>query len=430
MKKFRIIISMLFTIILLMGCGGGGDSGDSRAITPQVKYDATGTWDFQAYDHHVVCNGIRCDICDDEGVRIFNEFKEIQEVQVIQNNDKFQMTYNGETEEGTIEGDFYTFSGSYQETYEGVTVTVNYTCEITLEDDYYFQGNIEYRTVTTQGVDCNIWVYFRGWREGCRVPKVRIEPVVYDFGTVEWQEQAEAEFIVYNDAHPDYGNSLSITAGPTFEDHTNFVFNWDKYTGLGEIPAGGSGRIYVIYKPTEWNIEHSTNMWFDCNDPDMPHVTVPLVGKATSSMPKIKVTVEGECATPPDTHEGIYMCFSEQDACTGESEPQTVKIENVGSEDLDIKLTDGISTCVFPAYYNGVEFGYSGIFEITIQSGDFIIIEVTYKPNIDGHTSWDSFNIKSNDPNSPLITVRPYGYSTEAAGTVDCREEYCPNWFE
>ena len=102
MKKFRIIISMLFTIILLMGCGGGGDSGDSRAITPQVKYDATGTWDFQAYDHHVVCNGIRCDICDDEGVRIFNEFKEIQEVQVIQNNDKFQMTYNGETEESSV----------------------------------------------------------------------------------------------------------------------------------------------------------------------------------------------------------------------------------------------------------------------------------------------------------------------------------------
>jgi len=283
-------------------------------------------------------------------------------------------------------------------------------------------------------VDCDIWVYFQGWREGCRDPKVRVEPVMYDFGTVGWQGQVEAEFTVYNDAHSEYGDPLTIIAGPTFEDHTNFIRDWDKWVFGAPIPAGGSEKIHIIYKPTEWNIEHSTNMWFDCNDPDMPHVTVPLVGRASSNIPKIEIFIEGECEIPPDDNPGRYMCFPEQKVCTGESEPQYIEIKNIGSEDLKISIPNTnsgrLSGCLFSFYYENIKLiGTS--WEKVIYPGDSIMIDITFHPDRNYGNNCpevgvvcDSFNIHSNDPNNEEETIRFYGYMPYT--TEECIGVYCP----
>lgn len=184
------ILAMVMVIGLLMGCGGGGGGGGAAPPYVAPRYDATGEWTVISTGYSRSCVESNMEFCDacEQIASEFDSYYSRVTVNVNQTADTFNMTVvdTGENFNGDISYDVYSYSDSETQTYQGVTIHLQYYGNIVMDSENHFSGSVEYEIyVDGYGLVCQFIISFEGWRDGVSDPILDIDPQEHDFGYVE-----------------------------------------------------------------------------------------------------------------------------------------------------------------------------------------------------------------------------------------------------
>jgi hypothetical protein len=109
---------------------------------------------------------------------------------------------------------------------------------------------------------------------GAPAPKVSVDRLEYDFGTLDVENKGRQEFIVTN-----RGNALlKLTKGDTTCRCT--ASDLDK----SELPPGESTQIVLTFRPADEPGPYKQSATFYTNDPTRPEFTLTITGKITATL--------------------------------------------------------------------------------------------------------------------------------------------------
>jgi hypothetical protein len=169
------------------------------------------------------------------------------------------------------------------------------------------------------------------------------------------------------------------------------------------LTPSASCTVMVRFAPT---IAGAANDSFNIpsNDPGTPSVTMNVSGNGTPvPVPHIAVA---DTVAPVDDH---AIAFG--DMTVGQTQDQTVTVTNSGNADLVIGAIGGVDALAGP--FSIIADNCSGQ---TLAPASGCTVTVRFAPSVAGAAN-DSFNIPSNDPGTPSVTMNVSGNGLAATAT-------------
>lgn len=411
---------LIMAVTVISGCSGD-DNTDNSDPEPTARYDASGNWDVEE-QFEVGSLPQNCQYMIDE-LQKLGIMKATLNIEQDGTNFTGHIHYTtGEHESicGTIDNNKYTASGNHQIIIDNLIVNGAWEINVLLSNEYFGSGNIKYHmTINGQNFECNTFSNtITIWKEDIQNPILMIEPdVEYDFGTIEYGNNAKQVFTITNRGHSEYGNLLELDItlnSPQFYYDTNYTNEHneicDEYGH--SLNPGQSCKFQVIYEPNTWPSEDFAELIIESNDPNNSETIINLSGAATNQLPILQVEVEDECDPYEETWKQlICMCFEDQLQCT-ESDPKYITIFNQGTIDLEINMAIGneVNFSIYlPDNTSLFSYGYSEGYSIKLYPEENIVLKVVCHP-VNSEKTWECLEIKTNDPNHEQEVVRLQGF--------------------
>jgi len=138
LRCFCVLGVFVFGFVAIIGSGGGGGGGSDGGTPDTPTYDATGTWDFMAIiDMNSIDTNFDCFPADSPDGDTRKDTLTIN-----QTGNSFTMVdEGGHSFNGTIKGASYTFTGSWEDTDEDGTYSINVNGSFTLSSSNSFTGS-------------------------------------------------------------------------------------------------------------------------------------------------------------------------------------------------------------------------------------------------------------------------------------------------
>jgi len=218
-------------------------------------------------------------------------------------------------------------------------------------------------------------------------PDIMVDPASFDYGSITVGDNTSHLFTVSN-----AGNDNPLAAP--------FSIQNDACSGqtLEPSPAPGSSCTLTVQFAPNATSPFSDSFDIPSNDPSTPTVTVTVDGTGTGvPVPDIEVT---DSVAPNDDLEVPFGDVKE-----GESSEETVTVTNGGTADLVIGTVAFTDNLAAPF---SIPAGMDTCSDTTLAPSESCTITVQFAPTA-LVASDDTFDIPSNDPDTPSVTVAVSG---------------------
>lgn len=213
------------------------------------------------------------------------------------------------------------------------------------------------------------------------LPEIEVTPTSYDYGNLGLSESSNLDIVIKN-----IGNdTLSLDEISLIDLSGNFNLYFDE---VNSLEPGEKTTVSVSYSPIGYASDHSMVKILS-NDRDESELYVNLV--AHGDAPMIRVT--------PEYHDfgSVYL---------GCEESIDIKIENIGSVDLEIYDIDYLASIPADIYVNDF-YNITSSLPSVLAPQEFIDLTVDYIP-LDLLNDSAYMNVHSSDPQNPIVSAQQY----------------------
>jgi len=225
-------------------------------------------------------------------------------------------------------------------------------------------------------------------------PRLSLSSTALAFGTMTLDSSANQTLTLTNTGNADLSVSMLGWSNPLLAPF-QLVAGDDRCSEQVLAPAT-SCTVIVRYAPTEEGV-HNDSFDIPSDDPDSPSVTVSVNGTGTSmSIPSLSVS-------------STSLVFGS--VTVENSAEQTLTLSNAGDADLLVFELGLVNPLLGPFEVVAAQDGCS---DQMLSPETSCTVVVRYAPTDDGIRN-DSFDIPSNDPDTPSVTVSVTGTGLSAA---------------